>query len=141
MRKRVFGKKLGRNTNTREALFRSLIRSMVEYGSISTTKAKATAISPEIDKMMRYLRTDTVSNKRAVLALLGNDRVTTDKLYERYLSLAKGRSSGFTKTKWLPSRKGDNASMVKIEWSGAPAQGEAAEKKSEKKGSIKEVKK
>lgn len=48
MRHRVYGKKLGRNKNQRQALFKSLVRELKLHGSIKTSLAKAKAASSQV---------------------------------------------------------------------------------------------
>lgn len=116
MRKRIYGKKLGRGYGARRALIRSQIRSLVENGAIKTTKAKAKAVSSDVDKIMRLVARDDVSSRRLVLARLGNDKVTMKKLFGDYMDHAKARKSGFTRIVILPNRKGDDAPMARLEW-------------------------
>ncbi len=116
MLKRVHGYKLSRNTNTRKALFRSLIRSLVQHGKIETTKIKAKAIQSEVDKLMKFVAKSDLSSRRLVLAKLGNDTVTTDKLFGDIKKLTEKRKSGFTRIVNLPNRKGDNAAIVRMEF-------------------------
>src|SRR5260221_4996967 len=112
MYKKVYGTKLSRNTNTRRALFRSLIGAIVANGKIETTKAKAKAIQADIDKLMKYVAKNDLASRRLVLAKLGNDKVTTQKLFGELRNLTEKRSSGFTRIINLPNRKGDNAAIV-----------------------------
>lgn len=120
MRKRVYGRKLGRNRATRTALFRSLTRAMVMEGSINTTLAKAKAISPDLDKIMVLVGQNTVSARRRISQIVANDRLVMNKLFNDYLALAQSRKSGFTRIVFMPKRKGDNADMARIEWIDVP---------------------
>lgn len=56
MRHRVAGRHLGRNTNQRKALRRTLIRQLFEHGKIKTTVAKAKAIRGQAEKMITLAR-------------------------------------------------------------------------------------
>jgi large subunit ribosomal protein L17 len=116
MRKKVFGRKLSRNTNTRKALFRSIISAFVANGQIETTKAKAKAVQPEIDKLMTLVAKNDLAARRLALKRLGNDKVTVDKLFGELKELTTKRKSGFTRIINLPDRKGDKAPMVKMEF-------------------------
>jgi large subunit ribosomal protein L17 len=116
MLKRIFGKKLSRNTGSRKALFRSQIVALVEKGSIVTTKAKAKAIQGDVDKIMTMVRKESIAGRRKILAKLGNDRETVDLLFKNYLGFTKKRPSGFTRIINLGPRKGDMAEMARIEW-------------------------
>lgn len=117
MRKKVFGRKLARGRKARTALFRSLIWSLVEKGEITTTKAKAKAIQPDVDKLVSLAKkADQLNAKRLVLARLGNKTEVVEKLFSHYLPLFGSRNSGFTRIIALPRRTGDQAEMVKLEF-------------------------
>jgi len=116
MRKRVFGRKLSRERDSRRALFRALMRSLVEHGKIKTTKAKAKAIQADIDKIINLAKKGTVVSKRRVFAKLGNDKLTAKKIVEVIAPKFMDRSGGFTKRISLPRRKGDYAEIVRLEW-------------------------
>ncbi len=129
MLNRVKGYKLSRNTNTRKALFRSLIRSLVLSGKIETTKIKAKAIQSDVDKLFKLVAKDDLSARRLALARLGNDTLTVDKLFKMKSVTAK-RKSGFTRIINLPNRKGDNAAIVRMEFV------DSIEEKKEKKANV-----
>ena len=116
MLKKVQGYKLSRNTNTRKALFRSLIRSLVMSHKIETTKIKAKAIQADVDKLMKFVAKGDLSARRLALAKLGNDNVTVDRLFSDFKKATEKRNSGFTRIVNLPNRKGDNAPMVRMEF-------------------------
>ncbi|MEK7526684.1 MAG: 50S ribosomal protein L17 [Patescibacteria group bacterium] len=115
MLKKIFGKKLSRESSTRKALFRSMVRSLVEHGSIKTTQAKAKAVQIEIDRLMKLVKVNTVASKRSAIARLGNDRKTLDALFAKYSVAANQRKGGFTRVINLGPRKGDAAPVVKLE--------------------------
>ncbi len=116
MKKRVFGRQLSRERDTRRALFRSLIRALVKHGKIKTTKAKAKAIQASIDKLVNLAKKDSISAKRRVFAILGNDKETTKKLLIEVVPSFSDRSGGYTRIVPLPARRGDAAQMVRFEW-------------------------
>lgn len=116
MRKRVFGRKLGRNTNSRKAVFRSLISSLVEHGKITTTLSKAKAIQPDMEKLLTKVKSNTLASRRAVFAKLGNDKKTTEKLFTHFSEILKNRNSGFTRITKLENKRGDNSPQAIIEF-------------------------
>lgn len=116
MRKKVFGKKLGRNRKSRSALLKSLTSEFVTHGGIVTTLAKAKAVQPMIESMAKLAASDTsVAAKRTVLAKLGNSREVADALFA--LNYPSGKTSGFTRILPMVARKGDRAERARIEWS------------------------
>ncbi|RJR29293.1 50S ribosomal protein L17 [Candidatus Microgenomates bacterium] len=116
MRKRILGRKLSRDRGSRAALFRALVRSLVLSGSIVTTRARAKAVQPDIEKLITLVASGDLASKRSVLARLANDRKTLELLVARYLSFKDVRKSGFTRIISMPPRKGDNAPMARLEW-------------------------
>jgi len=116
MKKKVFGRKLSRSRPTREALFASLTRAMILNDKIVTTKAKAKAVITDIEKSVTLAKKATLASRRQVLASLDNAKDATDKLFKVVAVSFKDRKSGYTRMINLGPRKGDNAKMVRIEW-------------------------
>jgi large subunit ribosomal protein L17 len=116
MNKKVFGRKLSRSRPAREALFTSLTRSLILNGKIETTKAKAKAVIGSAEKMVTLAKKGGVSAKRNVLADLDNSKEATEKLFSAIAKAFTSRNSGFIRIISLPRRHGDNAEMVRLEW-------------------------
>ena len=116
MKKRVFGRKLSRGRGARRALFRSLIRALVIHGAIVTSKAKAKTIQRQIDKIMGLAKEKGVAKRRQVYAILGNDRETSDNLFNKIAPMFSDRVGGYTRIVNLPRRRGDAAEMAKLSW-------------------------
>lgn len=116
MKKKVFGRKLSRSRPTREALFASLAQALIQNGKIETTRAKAKAVVPSVEKMVTLARKGGVSARRNVLAQLDNSGRETDILFSSVAKAFLNKNSGFTRIISLPRRKGDNAEMVRLEW-------------------------
>lgn len=113
MKKRVFGVKLSRSRTARQAMYRSLVRSLVLTGQIKTTIAKAKAVRRFTDKLISKAKKNTISATRQVLSELANDRDTTNALVKKALEYK--RTSGFTRIVPMPQRRGDNAKMAVLE--------------------------
>ena len=116
MKKRIRGRRFGRERDTRRALFRSLVGSLVEHGEIKTSLAKAKAIQPLIDKLIVKSKKNLVSANRDVFARLGNDKKTAKRIFEITKKHFKTRNSGFTRIIKLGRRRGDGAEIVKLEF-------------------------
>lgn len=116
MKKRVYGRKLSRERDTRRALFRALIRALVKYDKIVTTKAKAKAIQGDIDKLVNLAKNDSIQKQRRLFSVLGNDKETAKAFVERIAPSFKERKGGYTRIINLPRRRGDAAEIVRIEW-------------------------
>jgi large subunit ribosomal protein L17 len=116
MNKKVFGRKLSRSRPAREALFATLIRSMILNGKIKTTMAKAKAIQGDLEHMITLAKKADLSSRRKALAYLDNQRKISDLLFQQVGEFFKARTSGFTRITSLPARRGDMARMASIEW-------------------------
>jgi large subunit ribosomal protein L17 len=116
MKKRIFGRKLSRGSGARRALYRSLIRALVEHGSITTTKVKAKTIQRDVEKIVNIAKSDSVAARRRVYAKLGNDRRTTDKIFKLIVLKFSAKKGGYTRIINLPRRRGDFAEMARFEW-------------------------
>jgi large subunit ribosomal protein L17 len=138
MKKKVFGRKLSRERSSRQALFLSLVESLILNGKIVTTKAKAKSIIPDIDKLIVLAKKDTLAAKRQVLARLHGNKTAASSLWSDYAALFKDRSSGFTTMMSLPQRVGDRAEMVKMEFIGKLDVKEKLSPKKEKESKSKE---
>lgn len=116
MRKRIYGAKLSRGQGARRALFRSLIRALVAEGTIVTTKAKTKVIQSQIEKLVNLAKEGGLSKRRKVYALLGNDRRTTDDIFNKIAKVFADRVGGYTRVVNLAKRRGDAAEMARLEW-------------------------
>lgn len=116
MKKQVFGRKLGRERDSRRALFRSLISSLTEHGSIKTTKSKAKSIQLDVDRLISLAKKGSGDANKRIYAYLGNNKKAAKKVMNYGKSLFKDRKSGFTRIVSLGRRRGDLADMVRIEF-------------------------
>jgi large subunit ribosomal protein L17 len=116
MNKRVFGRKLSRSRPAREALFASLAQSLITNGKIVTTRAKAKAVQGSVEKMVTLAKAGTIAARRKVMGNLDNKRQAADVLFQKVVKAFSAKTSGFTRIISLPRRIGDNAQMVRMEW-------------------------
>lgn len=114
MRKRVFGRRLSRERDTRRALFRSMARSLFINGKMNTTKGKALAVVPFVEKVVRKtIEAKDFSKRKNVFALIANDKKLFDILFTR-INHDFSLKRRFVTVIPLPDRKGDNAKMVRL---------------------------
>jgi large subunit ribosomal protein L17 len=139
----VSHKKLSRSTNARRALLRNLASNLVLHERIITTKAKAKAVKPFVEKLVTAAKNDSQISRRYLLAKLDRENAVR-KLLELYGPVFKGRPGGYTRIIRLQPRMGDRAEMVVIEFVEKVSETTARKKlqeKSRKVGSKKEEKK
>jgi large subunit ribosomal protein L17 len=108
-------RKLGRKSNIRLALLRSLACSLIRDGKIKTTEAKAKELRPFIEKIVTQAKEDSVAKRRMVLSRLGN-KTQTKNLFENIAPKYAKRSGGYTRIVKLPIRKSDASKMALIEF-------------------------
>jgi large subunit ribosomal protein L17 len=115
MRHRVGGRKFGRTTNQRKALFRNLAVSLILNERITTTEAKAKTIRPVVEKLVTMARDDSEHHRRLVMARLADERATA-KLFDIIGPRFDGQPGGYTRIYKIGIRKGDAAPVALIEF-------------------------
>jgi large subunit ribosomal protein L17 len=113
MKKRVFGRQLGRTKNQRQALFRGLIGSLVEKGEIVTTLPKAKAVKPQAEKLVTKAKRGTLTDQRVILRFLSK-RALVNRLVKGIAPLFKEKKGGYLRIVRLGRRRGDTAPMAKL---------------------------
>ena len=114
MRHKVAGRKFGRPTNQRKAMFRIMVTELLRHGSIKTTLAKAKEVGPLTEKMITLGKDGTLHSRREAAKFITDSSVISglfDDLAERF----DDRSGGYTRVIKLGPRKGDAAEMAILE--------------------------
>ncbi|HZR95353.1 MAG TPA: 50S ribosomal protein L17 [Gaiellaceae bacterium] len=108
------GKKLGRDSAHRRALYANLACSLIEHGRIRTTEAKAKAVKPYAEKMITLGRRGDLHARRQALAELRSQEVV-HQLFSDVAPRMADRDGGYTRIVKLGPRFGDAAEMVYLE--------------------------
>jgi large subunit ribosomal protein L17 len=114
MRHRRSGKKLGRDSAHRRALYANLAASLIEHGRIKTTEAKAKAVKPIAEQMITLGRRGDIHARRQALAYLRTQEVV-HQLFSEVAPRFQDRPGGYTRIVKLGPRPGDSAPMVYLE--------------------------
>ena len=115
MRHHRSGKKLGRDSAHRKALYSNLTGSLIEHGRIKTTVAKAKAVRPIAEKMITLGRRGDLAARRQALAYLrSNDIVHI--LFAEVAPRFTDRPGGYTRITKVGPRAGDAAEMAYLEF-------------------------
>ena len=64
MRHRVRTKRLGRPTDQRLSILKSLVAAVIEHGYVTTTAIRAKEVRGIVEKMIALSREDTLANRR-----------------------------------------------------------------------------
>ena len=115
MRHHRSGKKLGRDSAHRKALYSNLTGSLIEHGRIKTTVAKAKAVKPIAEKMITLGRRGDLAARRQALAYLRSNEVV-HMLFAEVAPRFADRPGGYTRIVKLGPRAGDAADMVYLEF-------------------------
>jgi large subunit ribosomal protein L17 len=108
------GKKLGRDSAHRKALYSNLAGALIEHGRIKTTLAKAKAVKPIAEQMITLGRRGDLHARRQALAYLHSNDVVT-MLFSEVAPRFTDRPGGYSRIVKLGPRWGDSAEMVYLE--------------------------
>jgi large subunit ribosomal protein L17 len=114
MRHRRAGKKLGRDSAHRKALYSNLAGALIEHGRIKTTEAKAKAVKPFAEQMITLGKRGDLHARRLALAELRSQDVV-HLLFADVAPRFADRPGGYTRIVKLGPRYGDAAEMVYLE--------------------------
>lgn len=114
MRHAVFGRKLGRDTNSRRALLNNLAGALIINGSVTTTLAKAKFVKPYVEKMVTSAKKDKLASKRVLASYL--QKAAFDKLISEIAPGFDKRLGGYARIVKLSARRGDSAAMARLEF-------------------------
>ncbi len=115
MRHRVSGRKLGRTSAHRKAMFRNQLTALFTHERIITTVAKAKDLRPQAERMVTLARTGTLANRRRILSSV-SDKEVVSKLFNDIAPRFSDRPGGYTRIMRLGRRHGDGAEMAIIEF-------------------------
>ena len=114
MRHRRSGKKLGRDSAHRKALYSNLAGALIEHGRIKTTEAKAKAVKPFAEQMITLGKRGDLHARRLALSELRSQDVV-HLLFADVGPRFADRPGGYTRIVKLGPRYGDAAQMVYLE--------------------------
>ncbi len=115
MRHKVKKTKINRKKNHLKAMLSNLAVSIILHEKVITTKTKAKAVKPIIDRLIATAKRKDKMNAIRYLKSELPEELASKKIMESLLKRYKDRSSGFTTKKDLGFRQGDAAPIVQIE--------------------------
>lgn len=110
----VFGTKLSRDTNQRQALLKGLVGAMIRSLAIETTEAKAKAVRGLIEDLITKAKRASLTDMRLIESVIA-DKELIDKLVHNIAPRIKSKSGGYTRIIKKGFRVGDNAPIVRLE--------------------------
>ena len=113
MKHRVGGRRFGRPTDQRLALYKNLVTDILRYEKVTTTEAKAKEVQAMVEKLITLARGGTIHDRRLAQARV-NDPKIVEKLFSTLAPRYAERKGGYTRVIKLEPRLGDGASMAVI---------------------------
>ncbi len=127
MRHRKSGRKLGRNSPHRKAMFRNMAASLLRHETIKTTLPKAKELRRVVEPLITLAKEDGVANRRLAFDRL-RDKEVVGKLFTDLGPRFKERPGGYLRILKMGPRPGDAAPMALVMLVDGPAdEAEAAE--------------
>jgi len=114
MRHGKSGRKLGRTSSHRQAMFRNMVTSLFEHERIVTTEQKAKELKPIAEKMITLAKRGDLHARRQALSYIQSKNVVA-KLFDEIQSQFADRQGGYTRIIKTGPRRGDAAQMAIIE--------------------------
>src|SRR5579871_2263312 len=117
MRHRNQGRKLGKKSQHRTAMFANMAAALIKHEQIKTTLPKAKELRPVVEKLVTLSRrgTDNLHARRLALSQV-RDEAQVKKLFEVIGPRYAERPGGYTRVLKAGFRHGDNAAMALIEF-------------------------
>src|SRR5204862_1972261 len=114
MRHRVGGRKLGRTSSHRIAMFRNMAAALIKHEQIKTTTPKAKELRPYVEKLITLAKRGGLSNRRLAHARM-LDETQEKKLFEVLAERYANREGGYTRIIKAGIRASDAAPIAIIE--------------------------
>ena len=115
MRHQVDGRKFGRNTSHRKAMFRNMANSVIAQERVVTTVQKAKEVRRVVDRLITLGKSGSPASRRLAFDRTRSNEVVA-KLFTTLADRYKERNGGYTRVLKLADRRwGDSAEMAVIE--------------------------
>jgi len=114
MRHQKTGRKLGRNSSHRKAMFRNMVTSLFKYEQLETTDAKAKELKPIAEKLITLAKKGDLHSRRLALSYM-KDKSVTHRLFEEIKDRFINRQGGYVRIIKKGLRCGDGASVSIIQ--------------------------
>jgi|TARA_B110000014_G_C19998210_1_gene517229 large subunit ribosomal protein L17 len=130
MRHRKSGRKLGRNSSHRKAMFRNMSTSLLLHETIKTTVPKAKELRRVVEPLITLSKKDSVANRRLAFSRL-RDKEIVGKLFSEIGPRFIERPGGYLRILKLGPRAGDAAPMAMVQLVDQASDNQKSEEKKE----------
>ncbi len=114
MRHRKKSERFSRSRAQKKALVKSLLRALIIHEQITTTTSKAKYLRGESDRLITLAKKNTLAGRRQAYRLLESHSLVK-RLFDAIGPRFKDISGGYTRALLLGKRKGDGASLSRLE--------------------------
>jgi large subunit ribosomal protein L17 len=114
MRHQKSGRKLNRTSSHREAMFKNMAASLIQYEEIRTTLPKAKELRRVAEPLITLAKVSSVANRRLAYARL-RDRDAVGKLFDVLGVRYQNRPGGYLRILKFGFRPGDTAPMALVQ--------------------------
>jgi large subunit ribosomal protein L17 len=114
MRHRKLGRRLGRDSSHRQAMFSNMAASLIKHEQIVTTLPKAKDLKRVMDKYITLAKRGDLNSRRLAASRMG-DEAMVKKLFDTLSTRYKDRNGGYTRVLKAGFRYGDSAPRAVIE--------------------------
>ncbi|MFQ6019851.1 MAG: 50S ribosomal protein L17 [Dehalococcoidia bacterium] len=108
------GRKLGRPSDHRRALFRNLVTDLLRHEKVITTEAKAKEIRGLAETVITWGKRGDLNARRQALRMV-YDKKVVEKVFDELAPRYADRPGGYTRIVKLGPRQGDGARMAQLE--------------------------
>ncbi|MBI4328771.1 MAG: 50S ribosomal protein L17 [Chloroflexi bacterium] len=108
------GRKLGRQSAARRALFRGLTHDLLQRGHVVTTEAKAKEVRAVAERIITLGKRKSLHARRQALAYVPDEDVVA-KVFSELADRYAERQGGYTRLTKLGLRVGDGAPQVRLD--------------------------
>ncbi len=115
MRHGMAGRKLGRTSTHRKAMFINMATALLKHEQITTTLPKAKELRPVVEKLITLGKRGGLHARRQALSQLGGDTTIVAKLFDTLSERYKERAGGYVRILKAGFRYGDHAAIAVIE--------------------------
>ena len=114
MRHKKAGRRLGRNSSHRQAMFRNMAASLLRHETIKTTLPKAKELRRVVEPLITLAKEDGVAKRRLAFDRL-RDKEVVGKLFTDLGPRFQARPGGYLRILKLGPRPGDSAPMAIVQ--------------------------
>lgn len=114
MRHQKTGRKLGRNSSHRKAMYRNMVTSLFSHQQLETTDAKAKELRSVAEKMITLAKRGDLHARRQALTYM-KDKKVTHRLFDEMQEQFHDRQGGYVRIIKKGTRKGDGAPVSIIQ--------------------------